>query len=103
MWSEIELELQIRRTILDCLQLEGVRPEAIPLNERNFLQALGASSIDAMNILVSVEEQFDLRFDENQFGPELLLTLGGFLTEVRTILKRDKRHSDTLQIPENVR
>ena len=103
MWSESELELQIRRTILDCLQLEGVRPEAIPLNERNFLQALGASSIDAMNILVSVEEQLDIRFDENRFGSELLLTLSGFLTEVRTILKRDNRHSDTLQIPDNVR
>jgi len=103
MWSESELELQIRRTILDCLQLEGVRPEAIPLNERNFLQALGASSIDAMNILVSVEEQLEIRFDENQFGSELLLTLGGFLTEVRTILKRDNRRVDRQHIPENVR
>jgi acyl carrier protein len=77
-----DVEWLIRMMIVETLMLEGVDPDALPLGQPGFLAALGANSIDALELIISAEKRFGFQFDSHELRPELLDTLDGFISEV---------------------
>lgn len=76
------VDRDIRRLVVDLLVLENRTPESLPADEPDFLTALGANSIDALELIISVEEHFGLEFQDNELRPDLVTTLNGFIDEV---------------------
>jgi acyl carrier protein len=78
-----EVDSAIRRMIVAALMLD-VKPEDIPADKEDFVIALGANSIDALELIMSVEERFKFEFDDSQLNPDLMLTLDHFVSQVCT-------------------
>jgi len=76
-----EVENAIRGIIIRTLMLEDISADDLPLHEEDFLNALGANSIDTLEVLISVEEHFGFEFGDEQLRPDLLHTLDSFVTE----------------------
>lgn len=80
MLTRDEVEKAIRDIIVQTLMLEDVAADGLPLHEEGFFDALGANSIDALEVLISVEEHFGFEFGDEQLRPDLLHTLDDFVT-----------------------
>ena len=77
-----EVEQILRHMIVEILMLDGVSPEALEADKPGFIMALGASSIDTLELIISVEERLGFEFEDHELGPDLVETLAHFRSEV---------------------
>ena len=60
-----ETENEIRRLIVDSLDLEDLRPGDIALEEPLFGEGLGLDSIDALELGMAIKKAFGVAFSKN--------------------------------------
>lgn len=60
-----ELEFEIRRLIIETLNLEGVTVDDIDPTEPLFGEGLGLDSIDALELGVAIQRSFGIKIDTN--------------------------------------
>ena len=53
--------LEIRKLLIDSLGLEGMTPEMIDDDEPLFEEGLGLDSVDALEIVVALEQKYGIR------------------------------------------
>ena len=58
-----ELELRIKRLIIDSLKLEDLTPDDIASDEPLFVEGLGLDSIDALELGVALRKTFGLTIE----------------------------------------
>lgn len=58
-----DLKLEIKRLIVDALNLEDLRPEDIPDDQLLFGEGLGLDSIDALELGVALRKKYMLKLD----------------------------------------
>ena len=63
-----ELKTRLKRLLVDGLRLEGMDPESIQDAEPIFVEGLGLDSIDALELVVLVEEQFRVVIPDEEVG-----------------------------------
>ncbi len=56
-----ELELKIKHLIIDTLNLEDVRVDDIDSNEALFVEGLGLDSIDALELGIALQKEFNIK------------------------------------------
>jgi len=56
-----ELELEIKRLIVQSLNLEGVTPESIDSAAPLFVEGLGLDSIDALELAMALRQKYGVR------------------------------------------
>jgi acyl carrier protein len=56
-----DLELDIKRLIVQSLNLEGVAPESIDSNAPLFVEGLGLDSIDALELAMALRQKYGVR------------------------------------------
>ena len=61
--DSLDLEFEIKRLIVDALQLEGVAPEEIASEEPLFGDGLGLDSIDALELGVALRKRYALKIE----------------------------------------
>ena len=61
-----ELELTIKRLIVDVLNLEDIEPEEIVSSEMLFVEGLGLDSIDALELGMAIQKNFDIKIDASK-------------------------------------
>ena len=54
----LELEEEIKRLLIDSLNLEDMTPEQIPVEEPLFVQGLGLDSIDALELGLALQKRY---------------------------------------------
>ncbi|PWC35976.1 phosphopantetheine-binding protein [Azospirillum sp. TSO35-2] len=59
----VDLELEIKRLIVDSLKLEDIRPEDIDSLEPLFVEGLGLDSIDALELGIALRKRFGIKID----------------------------------------
>ena len=57
-----DIKLQIKKLIIDTLELEDIKPENIVDSEPLFREGLGLDSIDALELGVALRKKFGIRF-----------------------------------------
>lgn len=57
------LELEIKKLIVDVLNLEGMTPEEIGSDEPLFVEGLGLDSIDALELGVALRKAYGLKIE----------------------------------------
>ena len=63
-----ELKMRLKRLLVEGLKLEGIEPESIQDGEPIFVEGLGLDSIDALELVVLVEEQFRVVIPDEEVG-----------------------------------
>lgn len=63
-----ELKQQLKVLLVEGLRLENVRPEDIKDAEPIFVEGLGLDSIDALELVVLVEERFGITIPDEEVG-----------------------------------
>lgn len=63
-----ELNLQIKKMLIDALKLDGVTPDTIVDDAPLFGGGLGLDSLDALQLAVSVEETFGVAVADEKAG-----------------------------------
>jgi acyl carrier protein len=63
-----ELKTRLKHLLVEGLKLEGVAPESIQDAEPIFVEGLGLDSIDALELVVLVEEEFRVVIPDEEVG-----------------------------------
>lgn len=59
-----DLELDLKKMIIDSLKLEDITPEEIDSNEPLFGTGLGLDSIDALELGVALRKNYGIKIDK---------------------------------------
>jgi acyl carrier protein len=73
---------RIKRLLVDKLHLEGLTPESIGDDMPLFGEGLGLDSVDALELVVALEKEFNLRIQSHEVGREAfasVATLAGYV------------------------
>ena len=62
------LEAEIKALIVEALALEDVNPQEIETDAALFVEGLGLDSIDALELVVLVEERFQVAIPDEEVG-----------------------------------
>ena len=63
-----QLKIDLKQLLIEGLKLDGVRPESILDAEPIFVEGLGLDSIDALELVVLVEERFHVVIPDEEVG-----------------------------------
>ena len=63
MKTDSELELEIKRLIVETLDLEDINPRDIDSSEPLFVDGLGLDSIDALELGVAMQKRYGVKLD----------------------------------------
>jgi acyl carrier protein len=77
--SRQEVEAFVRRMVVEVLMLKDVTPEGIDAEREDFLVDIGANSIDALELIVAIEERLMIEFTDAQMNADLVKTLNHFV------------------------
>jgi acyl carrier protein len=61
--SLADLQLELKRLIIEALKLEDIRPEQIDASEPLFGDGLGLDSIDALELGVAIRKSYKIRIE----------------------------------------
>ena len=83
-----ELILQLKKQIIEVLNLEDVRPEDIDENAPLFgNEGLGLDSIDALELIVLIERNYGIRLQDPNQGKEIfksVAVMADYISKNRT-------------------
>ena len=65
-----DLKLEIKRLIIEALALEDITPEDIADDAPLFGEGLGLDSIDALELVVALEQQYGIKIADGEVGKE---------------------------------
>ena len=80
--SRREVELAVRKIMETVLLLDPDIAAKAEFETLGTLVSLGVTSIDAFELIVSVEEHFGFEFDDRELSPELVEPLSKLVTAV---------------------
>lgn len=67
--EQLMSELKIK--IIDALNLKHLKPEDIGDDEPLFVQGLGLDSIDALELIVLLQQNYNIKITDPQEGPKI--------------------------------
>ena len=67
----------LRKMIIESLKLEDLDPEEIKEEEPLFGDGLGLDSLDALELVVAIEKNFNVIIENEDQGQEAFISLGG--------------------------
>ena len=82
-----ELILQLKKEIIEVLNLEDVKPEDIDENASLFGEGLGLDSIDALELIVLMEKNYGIRLKDPNEGKAIfksIAVMADYISKHRT-------------------
>ena len=82
-----ELILEVKKDIIETLNLEDMKPEDIKVNEPLFGSGLGLDSIDALELIVLLERKYGIKLKDPKMGKEIFQSvsvMAKFIADNRT-------------------
>lgn len=79
------VEHEMRRIISEVLAIEQGKVDGIELDEPNFINLLGANSIDALEVLITIEERMGFEFPDEDLNPDILFTIASLVERVKQL------------------
>jgi acyl carrier protein len=79
-----DLVLELKRLIINTLKLEDVAPEDIEDNAPLFGEGLGLDSIDALELVVSLEKTYGVFIPDSEVGKKVFRSVNALAEFVKT-------------------
>jgi acyl carrier protein len=80
-----QLMTNLKKQIIDALNLKHLKPEDIGDDQPLFVEGLGLDSIDALELIVLLQQQYNIKLANPQDGPKIFKS-------VKTIAEFIKSH-----------
>ncbi len=85
--ARADVERAVRELVVRLLVLDGIGPADLDPEAEDFLTALGANSVDALELIITAEEMYDIEFKDDEINFQLVKTLNHFVDEICGKLK----------------
>jgi len=82
-----DLILELKKQIIDVLNLEEMQPDDIDANAPLFGTGLGLDSIDALELIVMMEKQYGIKLKDPKEGKEIfksVATMADYISHHRS-------------------
>lgn len=79
-----ELILKLKEELIDQLSLEDMEPEEIDTEAPLFGDGLGLDSIDALEIIVLLEKEYDIKISDPREGKDIMYSVGSLARYIST-------------------
>ena len=66
-----QLMADLKRQIIEALNLKHLKPEDIGDDQHLFVDGLGLDSIDALELIVLLQQHYDIKLTNPQDGPQI--------------------------------
>jgi acyl carrier protein len=70
-----ELILDLKKQLIEALNLEDITPEEIDTNAPLFGDGLGLDSIDALEIILILEKYYGIKIDDPKAGAQIFYSV----------------------------
>ena len=70
MMDESDVRARIKSVIVERLMLEGLEPASIQDDDPLFGEGLGLDSVDALELVLGLEQEFGVRVNNDELGRE---------------------------------
>jgi acyl carrier protein len=94
MVDRAELGANLKRLIVESLNLEGLSPERIADDAPLFGQGLGLDSVDALELVVAIEKEYGISIKSHEVDKSVfasVASLGDFVTRTLAATSPDGR------------
>jgi acyl carrier protein len=81
-----ELKRNLKNLLIDGLRLQDIRPEDIQDGAPIFVEGLGLDSVDALELVVLVEERFNIQIPDEDVGKQAFASIDALTEYVSTEL-----------------
>jgi len=83
-----EIKRDLKRLLIDGLRLQDLRPDDIEDAAPIFVDGLGLDSVDALELVVLVEEKFNIQIPDEDVGKRAFASIEALTDFVSTELAR---------------
>ena len=83
-----ELVLELKKQIIEVLNLEDVQPEDIDNDAPLFGEGLGLDSIDALELIVMMEKNYGIKIKDPSAGKEIFKSINSMAEFVQANRKK---------------
>jgi acyl carrier protein len=66
-----QLMADLKKQIIEALNLKHLKPEDIGDDQPLFMEGLGLDSIDALELIVLLQQKYNVKIDNPQEGPKI--------------------------------
>jgi acyl carrier protein len=66
-----QLIIKLKNQIIEALNLKHLKPEDIGDDQPLFVEGLGLDSIDALELIVLLQQQYNIKLSNPQDGPKI--------------------------------
>ena len=79
-----ELKVALKQLIIDGLRLQDLRPADIEDAAPIFVEGLGLDSVDALELVVLIEEKFNVQIPDEEVGKQVFSSIDSLANFVET-------------------
>ena len=83
-----EIKLTLKRLLIEGLRLETLKPEDVDDAAPIFVEGLGLDSVDALELVVLVEEKFNIQIPDEDVGRKAFASIDALADYVSAELAR---------------
>jgi len=83
-----EIKRSLKRLLIDGLRLQDLRPDDIEDAGPIFVEGLGLDSVDALELVVLIEEKFNIQIPDEDVGKRAFASIEALTDFVSTELAR---------------
>jgi acyl carrier protein len=66
-----QLKADLKKQIIEALNLKHLKPEDIGDDQPLFMEGLGLDSIDALELIVLLQQKYNVKIENPQEGPKI--------------------------------
>jgi acyl carrier protein len=78
-----QLKADLKNQIIEALNLKHLKPEDIGDDQPLFVEGLGLDSIDALELIVLLQQKYNVKIENPQEGPKIfqsINTMAAYIT-----------------------
>lgn len=78
----------LKQQIIEALNLKHLKPEDIGDDQPLFVEGLGLDSIDALELIVLLQQHYNIKLENPQDGPQIfksVRSIANFITAHKTV------------------
>jgi len=78
-----ELTLNLKKQIIEALNLKHLKPEDIVNDQPLFGDGLGLDSIDALELIVLLQQHYNIKLTDPQEGPKVFKSVNSIVEYIQ--------------------
>ena len=79
-----ELMANLKKQIIEALNLKHLKPEDIGDDQSLFVDGVGLDSIDALELIVLLRQQYNIKITDPQEGPKIFQSVRSIAEYIQT-------------------